>query len=721
MPFQLPSSPNWLFLGYLLAFGGAALISFVGAYRARQVSDPDTRRGLVALLAGSGGWAGTYLGVLLTPTPGLKSGFYVAGLVVGFAVVGAWLYFCSAYTGRTLHRNPSIRRATLTVFAVVALSKVTNPLHELYFTIEPTTTPFSHLAVDHHALYWLSVGLAYALAAVGYFMLLELLTQVGSGGGSLGVLAGLTTLPVLFNAVGYVSPWLLDISHEPIGVAAFAVGVLFVYRRRFEAVQLAGEYDDPAFVLSTDDRLRDYNRSAADLLPEKLGDRDAIGKPLHRVLPEVAEALETDRSEFRLDRFPRPRYYQVGESSIGADEAHPGRFLLLNDMTERKRWEQALDEERSALRRMYRVTADREFSFEEKVHRLIDLGREYLGLPYGYLTRISEGTQQVEYAAGTHPLLQPGEFYPLSESHCRETIETVGVLALQDTVSDGASHPATERFGFGTYIGAPVLLEGKLYGTFCFAGLEGRENRFTEHEMAVLELMTRWVSYDLEQRRVQERLKQKNERLDRFAGLVSHDLRNPLNVAQGRLDLARAEDDPRHLEAIGEALGRMDRIIQDVLALARSKQEIPPEDRESLSLAAVAEASWAHVETAGATLRVESDLALRADEGRLRQLLENLFRNAVEHGGEAVTVTVGARPNGFFVEDDGPGIPVEKREKVLKEGHSSNEEGTGLGLSIVQTIAEAHGWTLSVVDGRNGGARFEVRGVEALDRAKVLA
>ena len=721
MPFQLPSSPNWLFLGYLLAFGGAALVSFVGAYRARQVSDPDTRRGLVALLAGSGGWAGMYLGVLLTPTPGLKSGFYVAGLVVGFAVVGAWLYFCSAYTGRTLHRNPSIRRAILTVFAVVALSKVTNPLHELYFTIEPTTTPFSHLAVDHHALYWLSVGLAYALAAVGYFMLLELLTQVGSGGGSLGVLAGLTTLPVLFNTVGHVGPWLLDISHEPIGVAAFAVGVLFVYRRRFEAVQLAGGHDDPAFVLSTDDRLRDYNRSAADLLPEKLGDRDAIGKPLHRVLPEVAEALETDRPEFRLDRSPRPRYYQVGESSIGADEAHPGRFLLLNDMTERKRWEQALDEERSALRRMYRVTADREFSFEEKVHRLIDLGREYLGLPYGYLTRISESTQQVEYAAGTHPLLQPGEFYPLSESHCRETIETVGVLALQDTVSDGASHPATERFGFGTYIGAPVLLEGKLYGTFCFAGLEGREKRFTEHEMAVLELMTRWVSYDLEQRRVQERLKQKNERLDRFAGLVSHDLRNPLNVAQGRLDLARAEDDPRHLEAIGEALGRMDRIIQDVLALARSKQEVPPEDRESLSLAAVAEASWAHVETAGATLRVERDLALRADEGRLRQLLENLFRNAVEHGGEAVTVTVGARPNGFFVEDDGPGIPVEKREKVLKEGHSSNEEGTGLGLSIVQTIAEAHGWTLSVVDGRNGGARFEVRGVEALDRAKVLA
>jgi signal transduction histidine kinase len=715
--FQSAFSIDLLFLGYLLAFGAAALVSFVGAYRARQISDTDTRRGLVALLAGSGGWAGTYLGVLLIPAPGLKVGFYVAGLIVGLAVVGAWLYFCSAFTGRTLHRNPSIRRAALTVFALVALSKVTNPLHELYFTIDPTAVPFPHLAVDHHAPYWLSVGLAYALATVGYFMLLELLVQVGSRGGSLGVLTGLTALPALFNAVGYVSPWLLDVAHEPIGVAVFAGGGLFLYRRRFRAVRFAGGHDDPAFVLGTDDRVLEYNRSAADLLPGEFGDRAAVGEPLGRVLPEVAEALGTGQPECRLDQSSRPRYYQVEESSIGGDEAHPDRFLLLNDVTKRKEREQALDEERSALRRMYCATADQESSFEEKIHRLIDLGREYLELPYGYLTRISEGTQRVEYAASTHPLLQPGEFYPLSESHCRETIETVGVLALQDTASDGASHPATERFGFGTYVGAPVIVEGELYGTFCFAGLDAREKCFTEREMAVLELMTRWVSYELEQRRAQEQLKQKNERLDRFAGFVSHDLRNPLNVAQGRLELAKREDDPTsHLEAADEALERINRIIQDVLALARGKQEVAPEDRESLSLAAVAETSWAHVETAGATLRVERDLGLRADEGRLCQLLENLFRNAVEHGGETVTVTVGALPDGFFVEDDGPGIPVEERGKVLEEGYSSNEAGTGFGLSIVRTVAEAHGWTLSVVDGRKGGARFEVHGVDTTEK-----
>jgi signal transduction histidine kinase len=73
---------------------------------------------------------------------------------------------------------------------------------------------------------------------------------------------------------------------------------------------------------------------------------------------------------------------------------------------------------------------------------------------------------------------------------------------------------------------------------------------------------------------------------------------------------------------------------------------------------------------------------------------------------------VGRLDNGFFVEDDGPGIPEEMREKVFEAGYSSEEEGTGLGLSIVGTIAEAHGWTVSVTEGREGGARFELTGVD---------
>ncbi|MCS3635989.1 signal transduction histidine kinase [Salinibacter ruber] len=195
----------------------------------------------------------------------------------------------------------------------------------------------------------------------------------------------------------------------------------------------------------------------------------------------------------------------------------------------------------------------------------------------------------------------------------------------------------------------------------------------------------------------------------------------------------------------------MNEIIEDMLLLTWSEQELSPGDLGPVDLEAAARAAWDHVDAPKATLEVESSTRLRGHEGRLQRLLENLFRNAIEHGGKAVSVTVGALPDvqsppgvqslpggqlpskgtsssgglssgglssgGFFVEDDGPGIPVERREKVLEGGYSSREKGTGLGLSIVQGIAAAHGWSTlitepvseSSTESQAGGARFEFR------------
>lgn len=103
--------------------------------------------------------------------------------------------------------------------------------------------------------------------------------------------------------------------------------------------------------------------------------------------------------------------------------------------------------------------------------------------------------------------------------------------------------------------------------------------------------------------------------------------------------------------------------------------------------------------------------SVRADRSRLRQLVANLLRNAVAHGGETVTITVGELDEGFYVEDDGPGIPQKTLDTVFEGGYSTSEDGTGFGLSIVKQVAEAHGWTVGVTEGANGGARFEITGV----------
>jgi signal transduction histidine kinase/CheY-like chemotaxis protein len=231
------------------------------------------------------------------------------------------------------------------------------------------------------------------------------------------------------------------------------------------------------------------------------------------------------------------------------------------------------------------------------------------------------------------------------------------------------------------------------------------------------------VARDISARkRHREALERQNERLDDFASIVSHDLRNPLNVASGYLDLAR-EGEETAFDRIDSALGRMNDLIDDVLTLAREGHAVV--DREAFSVQSAAEAAWETVGGEAEALTV-TECVVRGDESRVQRLFENLFRNSVEHGatssraepddafehaGPDVTVVVGPldASDGFFVEDDGPGIPESERETVFEAGVSGSADGTGFGLTIVRQIAEAHGWTVRAVEGDRGGARFEFR------------
>lgn len=206
-------------------------------------------------------------------------------------------------------------------------------------------------------------------------------------------------------------------------------------------------------------------------------------------------------------------------------------------------------------------------------------------------------------------------------------------------------------------------------------------------------------------------LERKNERLADFAGVVAHDVRNPLNIASARLDLVREECESEHLDSVADAHERIGALVEDVLTWARGSGAL--ERMEVVELAGVAESCWEGVDAPGATLVVEEDLAVEADLGRLRRVFENLFRNSVEQGGPEVTIRVGplSDGDGFYVEDDGPGIPAEDREVVFEPGFTTNSSGTGFGLPIVREIVAGHGWTVDVAESEAGGARFEIRGV----------
>ena len=212
------------------------------------------------------------------------------------------------------------------------------------------------------------------------------------------------------------------------------------------------------------------------------------------------------------------------------------------------------------------------------------------------------------------------------------------------------------------------------------------------------------VSAPVEHRRA---LEAENDRLEGFARTVSHDLRNPLEVAQSRLMAARETGDEIHFEKTELAHRRIKELVEDVLTLAKSGRAISGTD--PVDLAAVATDAWATVDAPAATLDVDGELeTVAADRERLRTLFENLFRNSVTHAGADVSISVESTDTGFVVADDGPGIPADKREAVFEAGVSSGDGTTGLGLSIVSDIAAAHGWELSLADSPDGGAQFEV-------------
>lgn len=208
----------------------------------------------------------------------------------------------------------------------------------------------------------------------------------------------------------------------------------------------------------------------------------------------------------------------------------------------------------------------------------------------------------------------------------------------------------------------------------------------------------------------QEQLERTNQKLSQFADVVSHDLRNPLNVAQGRAKMAAEETNNEHLDVVIRSLDRMERLISELLSLSREGRTIEAVDWVRIS--DVVHNAWESVGRDKISVDCETTYYIRADPNRLEQLFANLFRNSADHSEGTTKIRVGDIPDGFYVADNGRGIEKESRGRIFEKGYTTSAGGTGLGLGIVKEIAQAHGWTVSATEPESGGARFEVVGVE---------
>lgn len=213
-----------------------------------------------------------------------------------------------------------------------------------------------------------------------------------------------------------------------------------------------------------------------------------------------------------------------------------------------------------------------------------------------------------------------------------------------------------------------------------------------------------------------------------FVADASHELRTPLTVIRGQLEVLAAQSEPsgeevRRVERLVQAeIARVSRLVDDLLLLAKTEQT------EFLRVERIELVDWVRELWDGASLiadrcfeldRVPEGVLL-ADPDRLAQALRNLLGNAIDHTAPEVGLVrmrVERAPGGrvrFMVEDDGPGIPVDQRERVFRRFHRTDAArdrasgGTGLGLAIVRAIADAHGGSVSASASPEGGACIEL-------------
>ncbi|WP_255151175.1 GAF domain-containing sensor histidine kinase [Halorarius halobius] len=361
---------------------------------------------------------------------------------------------------------------------------------------------------------------------------------------------------------------------------------------------------------------------------------------------------------------------------------------------------------------LYELGADPTLPIEEKIRRAITVGRDRLGVDYGVLSYTGGGEYEIIDSTAVEGAYVAGSTHDLDVTWCRHVVDDEELIAVSDAGNSPFSDDrARETTGLQCYIGAPVLVDGEVYGTLCYSGTEPREEPFGPDEERFVRLLTRWVGYELERQKHYAALEAQNERLLEFAGVLAHDLRNPLTAAKGYTELVAESASPpqrEHLETVEDALDRMERLITETLSLAREGADVG--EREPVDLRVVARRAWDTVSPPNATLTVERDRTLMADESRLEQVFENLFRNVAEHCGDGVTVTVRGTDEGFVVADDGPGLPPAIVDSLFDGDFGTDRKG--LGLLVVERVVSGHGWAGRVeVD---DGTTFVFSGIDVV-------
>lgn len=370
--------------------------------------------------------------------------------------------------------------------------------------------------------------------------------------------------------------------------------------------------------------------------------------------------------------------------------------------------------EKNTLREIQGIFTKKE-SIREKQQSLLEFGCSYLGMPAGFISKISDTHMTL---VNTYNIdeekLDGNRHCPLEKTYCQHTIEMDKPLMISDAHEEGlADTKEYKHWGIESYIGSRILVDGELYGTLCFIDLDNTSN-FNESSEMFIELLSQWMGYEIDNYTSKDKLQKQNKNLEEFTQLVRHDLKNPLSIALGYLDILENRVDDPSIEKIHSSVTRINNLLEDFSLLSQTINELDEDNLEEVYLKGVIQDVWAnYINCPDAELVLENidDAKIEANEGLLRQIFYNLFSNSVEHNEKAVTITVKCTDTGIVVEDNGSGI--ESDVDVFEKGISTSET-SGYGLYITKRIVESHGWTIDLEE-TDEGTRFNIEILESID------
>ncbi len=498
---------------------------------------------------------------------------------------------------------------------------------------------------------------------------------------------------------------------------------------------------DLMFLLNRNGEFVDYHTQNMSMLaapPTKF-----LGKKIEQALSgEVARKTQAAFEKVMLTGVPQVFNYRLVLGNSQYWEGHmvrsgDGAVVIIRDITEQRRFEAELRLAEEAVSDLYEITSSSDRSFEQKQQSLLRMGCERFGMENGVILHPAVDAFEIIQAYSPSGAYIPYTNLPMVESYSQQVIQSKGILIIEDAADDAywKDHPVYRTHKLQSYLGAPLLIGGNLFGVLAFSSTQPHPKHFTLAEQRFLHLMSQWISLELEReqnlsqlKRFADEISSKNRELaeardkaleasrmkTEFLATMSHEIRTPMNAVLGMNELLLESPlDPeqrQYAETARDSARLLLSLLNDVLDFSKieagklvlQQDSFDPHKvlDEALTMFGL-QAQYKKIQL-NAFISPQIPHRVIGDPVRFNQIVINLVANAIKFTDQGHVMVwcemLNETPENvelmIRVRDTGIGLPEEFQNKIFQpftqaDGSTTRRfGGTGLGLSITKRLVE---------------------------------